>query len=34
MIGKETEYGTIVTFKFINNLRRRVGELEEQEQNE
>ena len=28
MIGKETEYGTIVSEKLINNIENRIKELE------
>ena len=28
MIGQETEYGTIVTERFINNIENRIKELE------
>ena len=28
MIGQETEYGTIVTEKLINNIENRIKELE------
>ena len=28
MIGQETEYGTIVTKSFINNIENRIKELE------
>tara|TARA_Y100001963_G_scaffold80442_1_gene111605 strand:+ start:805 stop:930 length:126 start_codon:yes stop_codon:yes gene_type:complete len=28
MIGKETEYGTIVTERLINNIENRIKELE------
>ena len=28
MIGKETEYGTIVTERLINNIESRIKELE------
>ena len=31
MIGKETEYGTIVTTKLIRNIKNRIRELEEKE---
>ena len=31
MIGKETEYGTIVTVKLIRNIEERVRELEKKE---
>ena len=31
MIGKETEYGTIVTISLINNLETRIEELEDKE---
>tara|TARA_R110000824_G_scaffold247081_6_gene436214 strand:+ start:3216 stop:3341 length:126 start_codon:yes stop_codon:yes gene_type:complete len=31
MIGKETEYGTIVTKRLIRNIENRILELEEKE---
>ena len=31
MIGKETEYGTIVTTRLIRNIKNRIRELEEKE---
>ena len=31
MIGKETEYGTVVTVSLINNIESRIKELEEKE---
>jgi hypothetical protein len=31
MIGKETEYGTIVTTRLISNIKNRIRELEEKE---
>ncbi len=31
MIGKETEYGTIVTVQLINKIEERIAELEEKE---
>ena len=31
MIGRETEYGTVVTRSLINNLENRVKELEDKE---
>ena len=31
MIGKETEYGTIVTKRLIRNIESRIRELEEKE---
>ena len=31
MIGKETEYGTIVTTRLIMNIKNRIRELEEKE---
>jgi|TARA_Y100000593_G_C4231676_1_gene297304 hypothetical protein len=34
MIGEETEYGTVVTHKLINNLELRIEELKRKEENE
>ena len=34
MIGKETEYGTIVTTRLIRNIKNRIRELEEKEKKE
>ena len=34
MIGKETEYGTIVTTRLIRNIKNRIQELEEKEKKE
>jgi len=31
MIGKETEYGTIVTTRLIRNIESRIQELEDKE---
>jgi len=31
MIGKETEYGTVVTVSLIKNLESRIKELEKKE---
>ena len=31
MIGKETEYGTVVTVSLIDNIESRIKELEEKE---
>jgi len=31
MIGKETEFGTIVSEKLIKNTEKRISELEEKE---
>jgi len=31
MIGEETEYGTVVTVSLINNIEKRIKELEEKE---
>ena len=34
MIGQETEFGTIVTQKLIDNLEVRIEELKQKEENE
>ena len=31
MIGEETEYGTVVTVKLIENLKKRIKQLEKTE---
>ena len=31
MIGEETEYGTVVTVSLIQNIEKRIKELEEKE---
>ena len=31
MIGEETEYGTVVTVKLIENLKKRIKQLEKKE---